>query len=290
MNQGDDIAGIVHAVGSNVTEFKPGDRVAALHEMITPGGGYAEYAVSPAHTTFHIPTKTTFEEAAAIPLTAITAALGLYMLLGLPEPWRPAEKKIPLVIYGASSAVGAYALQLAKKSGIHPLICIAGRSQGFVKQLLEESKGDVVIDYRLGQDVVAEKIREALGGEKLYYGYDVVCDKGSYQTICKVLEPDGNIMLVLPGKKYEEIPASVNKLVLNSSTAYTSNSDFAYVISRFFERGLQDGWFKAHPTEVVPGGLAGIQTALQNSKAGKASAIKYVFRIEDTEGVEKSNL
>ena len=60
-NQGDDIAGVVHTVGSNVVEFKPGDRVAAFHEMSSPGGSYAEFAVSWSHTTFHIPKKTTFE-------------------------------------------------------------------------------------------------------------------------------------------------------------------------------------------------------------------------------------
>jgi NADPH:quinone reductase len=61
INQGDDIAGIVHAVGDDVVEFKPGDRVAALHPLRTPGGSYAEYAVSPAYTTFHLPKKTSFE-------------------------------------------------------------------------------------------------------------------------------------------------------------------------------------------------------------------------------------
>ena len=60
-NQGDDIAGVVHSVGSDVVEFKPGDRVAAFHEMMKPGGSYAEYAVSSEHATFHIPKKTSFE-------------------------------------------------------------------------------------------------------------------------------------------------------------------------------------------------------------------------------------
>lgn len=60
-NQGDDIAGVVHAVGSNVVEFREGDRVAAFHQMMTPGGSYAEYAVAWSHTTFHIPKKTSFE-------------------------------------------------------------------------------------------------------------------------------------------------------------------------------------------------------------------------------------
>merc|ERR1712014_476395 len=69
-NQGDDIAG--------VTEFKKGDRVAAFHEMLQPHGSYAEYAVAWAHTTFFLPEKTSFEEGAAIPLAALTAAVGLY--------------------------------------------------------------------------------------------------------------------------------------------------------------------------------------------------------------------
>ena len=61
LNTGDDIAGVVHSVGSNVVEFSRGDRVAAFHQMGDPGGSYAEYAVSYDHATFHIPKKTSFE-------------------------------------------------------------------------------------------------------------------------------------------------------------------------------------------------------------------------------------
>ena len=60
-HQGDDLAGIVHEVGSNVTEFKPGDRVAAMHEMLVPHGSYAEYAIAWDYATFHLPDKTSFE-------------------------------------------------------------------------------------------------------------------------------------------------------------------------------------------------------------------------------------
>lgn len=60
-NQGDDIAGHIEAVGEGVSNFKKGDRVAAFHEMVTPAGSYAEYAIAWAHTTFHIPDKTSFE-------------------------------------------------------------------------------------------------------------------------------------------------------------------------------------------------------------------------------------
>jgi len=61
-NSGDDIAGFVEEVGENVLEFRKGDRVAAFHEMTKPNGSFAEYAIAPAHTTFHLPDTTTFEE------------------------------------------------------------------------------------------------------------------------------------------------------------------------------------------------------------------------------------
>jgi hypothetical protein len=101
-------------------------------------------------------------EGAAIPLAALTAALGLYARLRLPEPWLPASEgqKTPLVIYGASSAVGSYALQYAVKSNIHPIITIAGRAQAHVEKFIDRSKGDTIIDYRSGDEAVVKGIKE----------------------------------------------------------------------------------------------------------------------------------
>ena len=73
INWGDDIAGVIHEVGEDVFEFKPGDRVAAFHTMKTPHGSYAEYAVSEAYTTFHIPRKTSFEGMWTHPCVAMVA-------------------------------------------------------------------------------------------------------------------------------------------------------------------------------------------------------------------------
>ena len=61
-NSGDDVAGIIESVGKDVFELKKGDRVAGFHVMRTPQGTFAEYAIVPAHTTFHIPPSTSFEE------------------------------------------------------------------------------------------------------------------------------------------------------------------------------------------------------------------------------------
>ncbi|RYP56976.1 hypothetical protein DL770_010792 [Monosporascus sp. CRB-9-2] len=283
-HQGDDIAGIVHEVGSNVTEFKPGDRVAAFHEMRTPHGSYAEYAIAWQHTTFHIPAKTSFEEAAAIPLAAMTAAVGLYLRLGLPEPWRPATEPIPLVIYGAASAVGAYTVQLAKRSNIHPLICVAGKSGSYVETLIDRSKGDTVIDYRDGDTAIVEGLKKAAGGAKLLYAFDAISEHGSYVNLGKALSEGSKMTLVLPAN--EDFPAHVEKSMTLVGTVHDEAKDFGFVYFRYLARGLQEGWFKPQPQVVVPGGLGGIQKALEDLKAGKANAVKFVFRIADTEGVE----
>lgn len=293
VNQGDDIAGTVYTVGEGVTEFRKGDRVGAFHEMLKPGGSYAEYAVAWAHTTFFIPEKTSFEEAAAIPLAALPAAVGLYAAdrLNLPQPWSPTTEPLPLLVYGGASAVGSYVIQLAKRSNIHPLICVAGRAQDHVEKLIDRSKGDTIIDYREGDEAIVKGIKDALKGQELHHAFDAVSEGSTSTNIGKVLASSGSrATFVLPpsGKsgegKYDGLGEGVHSSMTMVGSVHNEVKDLGYVYSRYFTRGLEEGWFRGHPQEVVPGGLGGLQTALENLRDGKASAIKYVFRIADTEG------
>lgn len=235
----------------------------------------------------------------------MTAAFGLFQRLFLPPPWHPTLDPIPVIIYGAASAVGSYAIQLAQQANIHPLICVAGRGIPHVESLINKSKGDVILDYREGDEKLVQNLKTAVekAGGKVEYAFDAVSDHGSYINICEVLDhKTGKITLVLPGKEYKEIPSTVEKSTTTvgaaqigtdsdpwqkKTGAITGNEEFALAFFRYFGRGLQKGFFKGHPYEVVPGGLAGIQGALQNLKDGKASAVKYVFRLEDTEGVAR---
>ena len=220
----------------------------------------------------------------------MTAACGLYAKLRLPEPWLPATQPTPLIVYGASSAVGYYTVQLAIKSNIHPLICVAGKAQAHVKKLLDSSKGDAIVDYRDGDDATVQGLKDALKGHKVEYAYDAVSEKNSYQNIAKVLDPHGKITFVLPGKKYDDIPESIEKSTTRVGDVHGNPDDlkeFGYVYFRYISKGLAEGWFKAQPQEVVKGGLEGVQTALQNLKEGKASAVKYIFKIADTPGASQ---
>jgi NADPH2:quinone reductase len=291
-NPGDDIAGFVHAVGANVYEFKPGDRVAAFHEMMKPGGSFAEYAVAWQYMTSHISDNVSFEEASTIPLAGLTAVIGNYVCLGLPEPWKPATEKVPFLVYGAASAVGAFAIKLARLSNIHPIIGVAGRGIPYAESLIDKTKGDVIIDYRNGNEAVVTGIKNALenaGTPHIHYAFDAVTEKGSHEDVVAVLAPEGRVTYVSPPELTASPGFSYPKTYKSAefsfvADAYGKNKQQGFIYLRWLFRMAMEGKFAAHPYEVVPGGLAGVSQALQNLKAGKASAVKYVFKVPDTEG------
>lgn len=257
----------------------------SFHEMMTPGGSFAEYAIGWSWTTAHIPHNISFEQAATLPLAALTSAIGLHLRLGLPHPWTPFPEgtQTPLVVYGGAAAVGAYAIKMARLANIHPIIAVAGRGATYVETLIDRSKGDTIVDYRAGDDAVVQGIKDALKGQKLNYAFDATSEHNSYINIVQALQPDGHLTLVLPGREYEGVPETVRKTMTNVGEAHKGDKDFAYVYFRYVARGLAEGFLKPHPHEVVDGGLHGVEEGLKNLKDGRASAVKYVFRVGESE-------
>ncbi|KAK3073562.1 hypothetical protein LTR53_004755 [Teratosphaeriaceae sp. CCFEE 6253] len=296
-NPGDDIAGEFAECGEDVVGFSVGDRVAAVHQMGTLGGAFAEYAIAPATTTFHLLIKVSFEEGATIPLACLTAAIALYHNLRLPPPWQKCSKKTPLLIYGGSTATGAFGIKLARQSHVSPLIVIAGKSTPFVVSLLDASQGDVAIDYRQGQDAVVKAIERHfahIGAGPAHYAFDTISEQGSFHTLGRVLHPNGHITLVSPEGDYASIPASLTTSLTYVGIAHGSTPDistlegirhvadgdgeaFAVVFCRLFSWGLQAGWLSAHPWKCAPNGLHGLSTALNAIKSGQTSATKYII-------------
>jgi NADPH:quinone reductase-like Zn-dependent oxidoreductase len=129
---GRDIAGQVEAVGKEVTGFRPGDEVFANVET----GAFAEYTSVSEGLLEPKPVNLTFEEAAAVPLAALTALQGLRDA-GHVQP----EQKI--LIIGASGGVGTFAVQIAKSFGAHVTGVCSTRNVELVRSL----GADHVIDY-----------------------------------------------------------------------------------------------------------------------------------------------
>ena len=132
---GVDIAGQVEAVGSGVTRFQPGDEVYA--NLLDHGyGGFADYAAVPVDVLSSKPTKLSFEEAAAVPMAAVTALQGLRRHGEL----RPVQQ---VLINGGSGGVGSFAVQLAKAFGSEVTAVTSSPNLELVRSL----GADHVVDY-----------------------------------------------------------------------------------------------------------------------------------------------
>lgn len=132
---GSDIAGQVEAVGKNVTQFKPGDEV--FGDISANGwGGFAEYACASENAFALKPGNLSFEEAAAVPMAAVTALQGIRYAGQI----QPGQK---VLIHGASGGVGSFALQLAKSFGAEVTAVCSTRNVEMTRSI----GADHVIDY-----------------------------------------------------------------------------------------------------------------------------------------------
>jgi NADPH:quinone reductase-like Zn-dependent oxidoreductase len=132
---GGDVAGRVEAVGSGVHQFKAGDEVYA--NLLDHGyGGFAEYVSVPVDVMALKPVNLSFEEAAAVPMAAVTALQGL----GHHGEIQPTQK---VLINGATGGVGSFAVQLAKSYG--PEVTAVTSSQNL--DLVRSLGADHVVDY-----------------------------------------------------------------------------------------------------------------------------------------------
>ena len=166
---GQDMAGVVEAAGSNVTQFRPGDEVYG-----SSGSALAEY-VSVAEDKLALkPANLTFEQAAAIPTAAITALKGLRDVGKL----RTGQK---VLINGASGGVGTFAVQIAKALGAEVTGVCSARNVDMVRSL----GADDVVDYTR-EDFTQNGRR-----------YDLILDNvasHSFSDLMRVLTPQGLIV------------------------------------------------------------------------------------------------
>jgi len=132
---GSDIAGRVESVGENVKQFEPGD---AVFGDISAGGwgGFAEYVCAHEDALVLKPANLSFEEAAAVPMAAVTALQGLRNKGQI----QPGQK---VLINGASGGVGMFAVQIAKSFGAEVTAVCSTRNLDIVRSI----GADHVIDY-----------------------------------------------------------------------------------------------------------------------------------------------
>lgn len=230
---GSEIAGRVEAVGKNVTRFQPGDEVYGEVSK-----AYAEYVAAPEDLLALKPANLTFEQAAAVPVSAFTALQGVRDKGDV----KPGQK---VLVIGASGGVGTYAVQIAKSYGAEVTGVCSTRNVDMVRSI----GADHVIDY------TTEDILES--GQR----YDVILDTAGSRPLSilrRALTPKGTLVIIggegggnwfgavsrtlkglllspFVGQRLRAYVASANKEDLETLTGLIESGEVTPVIDRTME-------------------------------------------------------
>jgi len=211
---GVDFAGTVAAVGRNVNGFRPGDAV-----LGSRFGAFAEWVVIPVdRALIPKPPRLSFEQAAAVPVAAITALQGLRDKGHV----RPGDK---VLINGASGGVGTFAVQIAKAFGAEVTGVCSTRNVELVRSL----GADHVVDYKQ-KDFTRSGTR-----------YDVIIDNvgnHSLRDVRRVLEPDGTYVKI-GGPKHDPWLGPVLGFVTAPVMSRFSSQSFEVLLARMNADDLQ---------------------------------------------------
>jgi NADPH:quinone reductase-like Zn-dependent oxidoreductase len=167
---GSDVAGVVEALGKDVSRFEPGDEVFGIGK-----GSYAEYVCAREDKLAPKPANLTFEQAAVVAISGLTA------LQGLRDHGKVRPGQDVLVI-GASGGVGTYAVQIAKALGAE----VSGVCSTKKVEMVRSIGADHVIDYT--------QVDFAEGGQR----YDLILDIGGNSSLARLrraLTPEGTLVI-----------------------------------------------------------------------------------------------
>lgn len=202
---GTDFAGVVEAVGKNVSDFKPGDEVFGGRS-----GAYAEY-VTVKKAIAHKPANTTFEEAASVPTAGITALQGL-------RDYGKIQAGQKILIHGASGGVGSFAIQIAKAFGAEVTAVCSAHNIEHARSL----GADYVIDYT--------KEDFTRSGQR----YDLLFNVNggrSWSEYKRVIKPDA--IFVLVGGPKTPLIGPLSLLIKVRIAMLGASQKFAFFIAQF---------------------------------------------------------
>jgi len=170
-----EFSGVVEAVGEAAEGFKIGEAVYGMNDWFS-NGAQAEFCTAQATSVAQAPASLDWNEAATVPISALTAWQGLLERCQLNAGER-------VLIHGGAGGVGVFAVQLAKWRGAHVIATSSSRNLQFVRDL----GADEVIDYRstpfekVARDI--DVVFDTVGGETLARSWDVLHSGGRLATI-----------------------------------------------------------------------------------------------------------
>ncbi|WP_454684646.1 zinc-binding alcohol dehydrogenase family protein [Ancylobacter moscoviensis] len=205
-----DAAGIVEAVGADVTLFRPGDAVFYAGDLNRPGTN-AELHLVDERIAGHKPKSLGFAEAAALPLTSLTAWEGLFDRLQVPAKDAGAK----LLVVGAAGGVGSLAVQFARQLTQLTVIGTASRPES--RKWIEDLGAHAVIDH--SRPLAAEL--EAAGLGLVDYTYTLTNTDRHWAEIVKGAKPQGRIAIIDDPQTLDALPLKGKSLSLHWELMFT---------------------------------------------------------------------
>ena len=209
---GVDLAGRVEAVGSNITQFQPGDEVFGRGM-----GAFAEYVCAREDNVVLKPTTITFEAAAAVPVAALTALQALRDKGQI----QPGQK---VLIYGAGGGVGTFAVQIAKSFGAEVTAVCSTQNLDMVRSI----GADHVIDYTQ-EDFIRNGQR-----------YDLILGVNGYHPILeyrRALTPNG-IYVFVGASKHRLFRALFQAMLLGPLLSRTGKQKMGWMMCKPTQKDL----------------------------------------------------
>ncbi len=189
---GADCSGFIDEIGAEVNNFAIGDEVYAMPFGQGSNGSYAQYVCVPYQFVAKKPKNLSFEEAACVPLAAMTAYRAASTLQSL-------RKDRPIFIAGAAGGVGGFAVQLARYFHNDLIYTLAGSeaSSEFLSEKLNINKANIIIYKGLTTEKLREKLIEVNHGNLFLATFDLVGKE--MKTLClELTDYSGHVISIVP--------------------------------------------------------------------------------------------
>ncbi|GAM35758.1 zinc binding dehydrogenase [Talaromyces pinophilus] len=274
---GADVAGTVVQLGRKVTRFHVGQRVFGLCNGLIinklPNTGWQHYSTCPEIQVCAIPDSLPLANAAVLPLSISTAAMALFVKLGLPLPsFDPKSTGKSIVIWGGSSSMGCTAIQFAVAAGYEVIATASPANFELVKSL----GATHVFDYR-DPDIVGKIARLLKPGESIV---DCIASTATQKTASEILSKIGGGKvgcLNPPEGSFADNVELIDIFAFEPGLADTHIGDFIW--RTYVPQAIAEGKLKAKPDPmIIEGGLGKVQEGIDMLRKG-VSAKKIVVEI-----------
>jgi NADPH:quinone reductase-like Zn-dependent oxidoreductase len=282
---GCDVAGeVVDVHPSLADEYSVGDRVIAQGGAAYRKDGtycyssFQEYVVVRAISMTKIPQYVAYEDAVVLPLGMVTALSCVFMEQTLALQWpltdgeKPGQAKTVLV-WGASSSVGACGVQLAVHAG-YEVVGIASKKNHEMVNGMGASACFDQSDPNIVEDIV-----QSLKGKIVMGAYDAIHNDDTLETLCEILDKIGQIKLIASVSPGAEAKGTRGVKIITNFAAIGAKSDVPKSIWQWINRAMENNTIKYMPQPVIVGkGLDDLQKAIELLSEG-VSAKKLVVSI-----------